>query len=52
MGKKAHGHKQPRSSEDGRFVKPSYAAKHPATTQVEIVPNAGYGDSGRGKKKK
>jgi hypothetical protein len=49
---KSHGHKGARSSETGQFVPLKEADKHPKTTQKETIPNPGYGDTGRSKKKK
>jgi hypothetical protein len=47
MGKNSHtGY---RSSNTGRFVKESYAKSHKSSTQKESIPNAGRGDTGRGK---
>ncbi len=48
MGKS--GHYEHRSSESGRFVTEKYADKHPSTTQREIIPNPGRGDSDKSKK--
>ena len=47
MSKDSKGFKEPRSSTTGRFVTEPYAKAHPNTTQVEIVPKKGHGDSGR-----
>ena len=40
-----------RDSKTGQFIPVSEAKRRPATTQVERVPKAGYGDTDRGKKK-
>ncbi len=50
MGKK-QSHTGYRSSTTGKFVKKTYADKHPSTTQKESIPNPGRGDTGRGKDK-
>ena len=43
MGAKGHyGH---RSSNTGKFVTERYANSHKSTTQREIIPNPGRGDS-------
>ena len=48
---KKQSHTGHRSSKTGKFVKESYAKKHPDKTQKESIPNPGRGDTGRGKKK-
>ena len=49
MGKKGHiGH---RDSKSGEFVTEKYAEKHKDTTQREIIPNPGRGDSDKSKPK-
>ena len=48
---KKDSHTGHRSSKTGRFVKGSYAKKHPDTTQKESIPNPGRGDTGRRKPK-
>lgn len=48
---KNQSHTGHRSSKTGRFVKESYAKKHPNTTQKESIPNPGRGDTGRSGKK-
>ena len=52
-GKKPVGHTHPgtRDSRTGQFVPPSEANRRPATTQRERIPDPGYGDTGRSKKK-
>lgn len=41
-----------RDSETGKFITKKEADRRPATTQKENIPLPGYGDTGRGKKKK
>lgn len=50
MGRK-HSHIGHRDSKTGQFVTKKYANRHPNTTQKESIPNAGRGDTGRGKRK-
>ena len=40
-----------RDSKTGQFIPVREAKNRPNTTTVERVPKAGYGDTGRGKKK-
>lgn len=40
-----------RDSRTGHFIPLSETTRRPATTQRERIPNPGYGDTGRGKKK-
>lgn len=47
MGKKSHV--EYRSSVNGRFVKSSYAAQHPKTTDREHVPDPGQSITKPGK---
>ncbi len=49
MSKKPQGHIGGRDSQTGRFVPISETHRRPATTQREIIPNPGRGDSGRRK---
>lgn len=51
MSKKPQGHRGHRDSITGHFVTEGYAKAHPRTTQGEIIPKPGRGDSGRGKGK-
>ncbi len=51
MSKKPKGHVGGRDSRTGQFVPVSETYRRPATTQREIIPNPGRGDTGRGKKK-
>jgi hypothetical protein len=44
---KSKGFKIGRDSGSGQFIKKSEADRRPNTTQVEIVPKRGHGDSGR-----
>ena len=50
MPRKKTSHTGHRSSVSGRFVKEGYAKRYPNRTQKESIPNAGHGDTGRGKK--
>lgn len=43
MAKKPETHPGYRSADSGKFVKESYADKHPKTTVRERVPNPGKG---------
>jgi len=52
MTNKPHGHKQPRDNETGQFGSKEDAKRHPKDFNIEIVPNPGYGDTGRGGRKK
>ena len=36
-----------RDSKTGRFIPVSLAHRRPATTTIERIPKAGYGDTGR-----
>jgi hypothetical protein len=45
------GFKLGRDSRDGRFVTLADARRRPATTQIEVVPLPGRGDTGRSKGK-
>ena len=47
MARKGSGNSRPgyRSSKTGRFVKESYAKRHPSTTQKESIPKPGRGDT-------
>lgn len=40
-----------RDTRTGQFVPKSEADRRPATTVRERVPNPGYGDTGRGKRR-
>ena len=50
--KEPHGRKGARDSKTGEFIPMKDADKRPATTQKEIIPFPGYGDTGRSKKGK
>ena len=50
--KKPAGHIGGRDSKNGQFVPISETHRRPNTTQREIIPNPGRGDSGRGGGKK
>jgi len=52
MADKPKGHFQYRSSVTGKLVKDSYGKSHPNSTQRELIPAPGRGDSGRGGGKK
>lgn len=47
MGSKSH--RVARSAVSGKFVKKSYADKHPHTTVKENIPNPGHGTTDKGK---
>ena len=47
---KKQSHTGYRSSVTGKFVKESYANKHPNKTQKESIPNPGQGDTDRSRK--
>jgi hypothetical protein len=47
MSKKPQGHLGGRSSVTGQFVPLPETYRRPSTTQREIIPNPGHGDSGR-----
>lgn len=40
-----------RDAKTGLFIPVSEVKRRPTTTTVERIPKAGYGDTGRGKKK-
>lgn len=50
MAKKPHGRLGARDSKTGEFIPLKKADDRPKTTQKEIIPLPGYGDTGRGKK--
>ena len=49
-GKKRQGRVGGRDSITGQFIPVEETRRRPATTQREIIPLPGYGDSGRGGK--
>jgi len=49
---KPHGHKVGRNNETGHLVPLKVAREHPKTHTVEVMPNSGHGDTGRGSRKK
>jgi hypothetical protein len=51
MSKTPKGHIGGRDSRNGQFIPVSETYRRPATTQREIIPNPGHGDSGRRKGK-
>jgi len=51
MGKKPQGRIGGRDSGTGRFIPVEETRRRPATTQREVIPLPGYGDTGRGKNK-
>ena len=48
---KSKTHPAVRDTRTGQFVPPGEAARRPATTVKERVPNPGFGDTGRGKRR-
>jgi len=51
MAKKPQGRMGGRDSKTGEFIPLKETYKRPATTQREVIPLPGYGDTGRGKQK-
>lgn len=51
MAKKPQGRIGGRDSRTGQFIPLEETRKRPATTQREVIPLPGFGDTGRGKKK-
>ena len=51
MTKKPHGRIGGRDSGTGHFIPLEETRKRPATTQREVIPLPGYGDTGRSQKK-
>ncbi len=49
---KPQGHKVGRNNETGRLVPLPVARAHPKTNSIEVMPNPGRGDTGRGKGQK
>lgn len=52
MSKKTKGHVGGRDSKTGKFIPVAETYRRPNTTQREIVPNPGRGDSGRSGRKR
>lgn len=45
MNKNRKTHDVGRDAKTGKFITPKEAKRRPATTTLERVPNAGYGDT-------